>query len=835
MINIPPVKRYSPRIKLEENKESITLFNDLQVKGDSVNFCSSYVCDMFKYWGVGAGQMASQYFDCNGREDCRNTVADEQQDCRADEEPYKCKDTLSGQSLPIRKLCDYSCDCRLCDDESFCNDVQYGMMCEWKYGSYLYPIGICNGEVDCYDGTDESDCTTSKSCTISPTHLHFQNFKNQKRELRPDQICAVDALEFSMCSDGLDQTNCTDPERLAMSCTLEGFPTNISIFGVCQGYPLCDDNYNNECLEPEGVCIIHKAALCDGVPDCPGGSDETKTSCGILSNRVNCVRRVAKKKAAGLKLTYSIPLNWVFDNEIDCLNGEDENLTYWKKCGSGMSVRYLDKGSRCSDQMKCPNDDKLIDFEELCDKIETCGKENKICRTSRGTQSTWDTMVSHSGKHLMKGSPICSKGLENLQCQTGKCHEVKMTNQETSHVYFTKTSTEITLPVAKIDCRFIYEENYVYHSCAGSCQPTTACPLKIIPHDTCVNKVDKRIFAITVSNELTVVLRRSKESEDGSGKVVEYHNELYPCDNKKCVLYSQVCNLVDDCGDGSDEVNCTNHFHCPGFDEYVPLSSKCDGHVDCRDYHDECNNDCDSSDKFILRNSFLRSMSWSVGSFATLFNSFNIVSSAYEIRQVETFGGLMNKFFILLISLGDLLMGVYLILIAYADLNFGNSYCQERFVWLSSIECSILGIISTIATQLSLFSMTALSIFRIRTVSMIIQRSISARSTMEMILIILGILALSAAVACVPVITVLEDFFVNGLYYHQNPLFTGSVTKTSHYEIFRGYYGYLKSSGMSWVTIRFIVADMFTSDYGGESKIFDLSFSRNPEQNFHIL
>ena len=36
-------------------------------------------------------------------------------------------------------------------------------------------------------------------------------------------------------------------------------------------------------------------------------------------------------------------------------------------------------------------------------------------------------------------------------------------------------------------------------------------------------------------------------------------------------------------------------------------------------------------------------------------------------------------------------MGVLLVLVAYANLHFGNSYCQERFViWLSSIECSFL-------------------------------------------------------------------------------------------------------------------------------------------------
>ena len=783
----------------------------LQVIGESKQFCSTYTCDREKYWGASIGLNNRQYYDCNGREDCRNTVADEQQDCRADEELYKCKDTITGQSVPARKLCDNNCDCYFCDDESFCNGVQYGVMCEWRYGEYIYPLWICIGVVNCDDGTDESNCRTNRTCKLSPSHIQYHLFISGIRHLKQNQMCATPGL-YKVCSDGLDQVNCTDPERVAMSCTLAGYPTNISMFGVCQGYPLCDDDYNNKCLEPEGGCIIHKTALCDGVPDCPGGVDETKTYCGILSKRVNCERRVAKKKAKGSKVTHSIPLDWVFDGEIDCLNGEDENEAFWKKCSP---FRYLDKGSTCIDELKCPEEDKFVDFAQLCDKIETCGKENEICEISRGTSDTWDIMAPVSGKQSLIGSPICSQGLKNLQYQTGKCHEVEMINKKTSHVYFTKKSTEITLPEVKIDCRFIYGENYVYQACTDSCLPATSCPLKTIPHDTCVNKVDKRVFAITVSNELTVVLGRSKESGDGSGKVVEYHNELYPCDNKKCVLYNQVCNLVDDCGDGSDEINCTNHFHCPGYDEYIPLTSKCDGHVDCRDYHDECNSDCDSSDKFILRNSFLRGMSWSVGSLATLFNGFNIVSSAYGIRQVETFGGLMNKCFILLISLGDFLMGLYLVLIAYADLQFGKSYCQEKYAWLSSTECSLLGILSTIATQLSLFSMTALSIFRIRTVSMIIQRSISTRSIMDMILIILTILALSAAVACIPVITVLEDFFVNGLYYHKNPLFTGSVAKINHYDIFRGYYGYFKSSSLTWSTIRFIVTDMFTSEYGG--------------------
>ena len=34
------------------------------------------------------------------------------------------------------------------------------------------------------------------------------------------------------------------------------------------------------------------------------------------------------------------------------------------------------------------------------------------------------------------------------------------------------------------------------------------------------------------------------------------------CDNSNCLDKSKVCDLVDDCGDGSDEDNCDNNFPC---------------------------------------------------------------------------------------------------------------------------------------------------------------------------------------------------------------------------------------------------------------------------------
>ena len=67
-----------------------------------------------------------------------------------------------------------------------------------------------------------------------------------------------------------------------------------------------------------------------------------------------------------------------------------------------------------------------------------------------------------------------------------------------------------------------------------------------------------------------------------------------------------------------------------------------------------------------------------------------------------------------------------------------------------------------------------------------------------------------------PLIPAFEDFFVNGLYYHDNPLFTASVGKSTHFNILKAYYGRLRLKDMSWRTIRRLVAEMFSSDYEGQ-------------------
>ena len=64
-----------------------------------------------------------------------------------------------------------------------------------------------------------------------------------------------------------------------------------------------------------------------------------------------------------------------------------------------------------------------------------------------------------------------------------------------------------------------------------------------------------------------------------------------------------------------------------------------------------------------------------------------------------------------MISMGDLLVGSYLLAVSLFDgIVYRKEYCEDRTIWVSSSECSILGVTSTIGSHLSLLAMTVLSL-----------------------------------------------------------------------------------------------------------------------------
>ena len=759
----------------------------------NIQLCSTYICDSGS--DIFSGDKIHSAYGCNGQSDCSNTAVDESTDCAIGNEAYTCFST--NTPVDSMKVCNLECDCYYCDDEASCNNVTYGLWCD---NNYKFSSLVCDNNIHCYNGEDE-DCNENniiKTCDISKDPAVWYITKEGYKNLTENQICSVPD-GYPRCIDGLDQVNCSDSSRVALSCPRDGFLTTVSVFGICKGFGICDDSFDDICIEAEGGCTVHKHLLCDGSIDCAGGADEDEFYCSYLTN-VSCVRRF-RMRQPGITLSLKIPIDWVFDGQIDCEDGSDEDATFWHKCGNGSTERFVEKGSQCQEMLHCFEEEKFVKFEELCDRKNSCGKENDLCLQSRNHPVTWNSVVRTSQR--IKTFSRCLKGLDNLQLMTGGCKFGFIFNSPGESGFGAEQVT-LDTPKQSSDCRSSYGELYVYSSCSGICENTT-CPLLPIPHDTCINKLNLKVNTITKTNQLTTLIRRN-----GS-----YTDTIFPCQNKKCVLYEEVCNLVDDCGDASDERHCGNHFFCPGANEYIPISSKCDGKVDCQDLSDECNSAC--ADRYILGSHALKGLAITIGALAVLLNVFSISRSLVDLRRAKLFRSAMTTSLVLLISSGDLLLGGYLLAIAYVDLSY-DSYCENRYRWLTSTSCSVLGIFSTIGSQVSLFAMTALSVFRYYTVT---SRSMVKESVSEVGAVVklsatwIVVLASSVVLAVLPVFPTLEDFFVNGLYYNKNPLFTASVSKLTHYEVFKVQYGRFQHQNMAWEQIRQLVREMFTDDYGG--------------------
>ena len=86
----------------------------------------------------------------------------------------------------------------------------------------------------------------------------------------------------------------------------------------------------------------------------------------------------------------------------------------------------------------------------------------------------------------------------------------------------------------------------------------------------------------------------------------------FQCANKNCTMVTAICNGRDDCGDGSDEMNCDHEcseleFKCKSTGRCIKSAWKCDGDSDCLDGSDEaeevCNQrECDKESEFQCKN-----------------------------------------------------------------------------------------------------------------------------------------------------------------------------------------------------------------------------------------
>ncbi|XP_042216711.1 G-protein coupled receptor GRL101-like isoform X2 [Homarus americanus] len=602
---------------------------------------------------------------------------------------------FSGQCIPLQHHCDgkfYHCNDS--SDERNCRKVNEKCTSDWRPcsdGRCIPGAFFCDEKVDCLNGEDEDNCTATVECGEGEWQC-----SSGGQCVNVSYRCDL----YFDCNDTSDELLCSDHE--------------------------CDQDHM-KCHS--GQCV-RRDYWCDYVVDCFDKSDEMycEINIGCEEGQFQCasgqcipsedrcvVHQGTTRRGCG---DGSHLLNCKGSNGTTC--GEDMH-----RCLSGPCIHHSDI---CNEKINCPN---TWDDESNC--IFSCSKNAAKCRcfnveancSSLDLQEFPDTeeqinIFIFADNYLnvtLEAKPIRQNMSRAIHLDLSRNHIAHLRNDVFAHLWRLKI----------LDLRDNHLTNLTANAFNGLLN---------------LRSLDLSYQGLThISSNAFLGLRKLATLSLSHNKLGHLHHKFF----------SGLQNLkkLDVSHNSIVTVNYNTFQHIPKL-KFLVLDEfrQC-----CQVRHiARCVPEADefSTCEDLMSNLVLRVSIWVLGLVALFGNTFVIIW-----RSAFSSFNKLNSFLIVNLALGDLLMGFYLIVVGGVDLHYRGVYAEHQLFWRTSWLCQMAGFLSTFSSELSVFTLTVITVERLR----IIMHPSHNKSTKPTKLVMAGVWIVVGVLATLPLVN--REYFNN--------------------------------------------------------------------------